>query len=494
MSNGRGSLSFVKALAALVALCVLFVANAAWAACTEGTSRPCTLSGCSGRTYCEDGSYSECVVPSSCSGTNVPLSVKLRSEGIAGGRFDVTDTSFPIGREKQVFFMKDTSFTIRADASASVGVKEVKLLGTVSTKCEEASMSSIDRTGVTIVDAGSSESNLYAANIPVYTSSSLATSIAMNLATQTCGSSELDRIVVKVWAEAKDNYGTTARSHTVEFIYVETPRFITLNIHEGRQDDDIGGKYDLDGTVAHIVRSRPDVVVLQDVRRYFDSKTNFDDQVPLLQQKLKMPYVYFRIGQENSQPIWCYTVNPFDPICQYDKRQSGQLLLSRFPITSTYNHFFYNREFHDIQNGWQQPGALEATLDTGGPMLLVGAIHYPIYCATDDVPSPVCQYDASVKIRDAFSNRGMPTIIGGDFNAYRDQWQMSPIENSFLDEVSDFVSDPQYSIDNIFVWNAGTAPRFEVVSAYFTDLPPGVVNPTDEHGLKVARVRVINYP
>lgn len=129
---------------------------------------------------------------------------------------------------------------------------------------------------------------------------------------------------------------------------------MSFNIHHGVGTD---GALDLGRISATVAGTAADVVGLQEVDRHFSSRSEFEDQTARLAAALGMQWVF---GANLDR----------DPSGESDRRrQYGNAILSRFPITS------WSSIPLPRFPGTEQRGLLAATLDVDGVPLSAFCTH-----------------------------------------------------------------------------------------------------------------------
>jgi hypothetical protein len=131
-------------------------------------------------------------------------------------------------------------------------------------------------------------------------------------------------------------------------------RVACFNIHHGVGHDDV---LDLERQARLLERNRADVIGLQEVDRHWSERSDWVDQAAWFGQRLRMEYVH---GANLD-------LDPPEP--GLPRRRYGTALLSRWPIISSRNTYL------PWEEGTEQRGLLEITVDLHGTELRVGNTH-----------------------------------------------------------------------------------------------------------------------
>jgi endonuclease/exonuclease/phosphatase family metal-dependent hydrolase len=185
-------------------------------------------------------------------------------------------------------------------------------------------------------------------------------------------------------------------------------RVMTYNIQSGHGA--------LDGTIAAIRESAPDVVALQEVDVHWADRSAFADQATILGERLAMSVRFARI----------YRIPNVDPAAP--PREFGVALLSKFPIVAWRNDTITRLSTQDTSPvPGPAPGLLEARLDAGGTTIRVFNTHLDY---RGDPSVRRLQVSEMLRAIDASS---MPTIVFGDLNAASDAPELAPLMRRLRD-------------------------------------------------------------
>lgn len=218
----------------------------------------------------------------------------------------------------------------------------------------------------------------------------------------------------------------------------DTIRVMTYNIHQA-MDADI--RVDLEAIAETIESQNPDVISLNEVNRA-RSTNGFVDTLPLLSQRLGMPYVFG---------------------ANYADGQYGNAILSRYPIIDW-------RNVHYRENTTEVRGLLIALIDSPGGQISVFSTHL------DHIGGKNNARSAQVSEALSIISNTPRAIFLGDLNAEPDKPEIQPIyEGGFTDVLLaagkedvytfwDAEPRPGRRIDYIF-----TTPELEVLDAWTVD-------------------------
>ncbi|NRP70923.1 hypothetical protein ILFOPFJJ_01805 [Ensifer psoraleae] len=199
-------------------------------------------------------------------------------------------------------------------------------------------------------------------------------------------------------------------------------RVVTFNIRYGKGTD---GVYDLSRTIDAITGY--DLIALQEVDRHWD-RSNNDDQVALLAQAFPNYYL-----------AWVPSVDILKSPDAQDlidnRRQFGNLLLSRFPILTIRHHSF--QSYRAAKQLSIHRGMIEAVVDMAGRTIRVYVVHL-------SYPLPGCKQGHVSRFLEIFrgAEREGPPIAGEHSDT---SWTAEPcpsyVPNSSI-VLGDFNLDP----------------------------------------------------
>ncbi|MFG1910733.1 endonuclease/exonuclease/phosphatase family protein [Kribbella sp. NPDC048928] len=168
-----------------------------------------------------------------------------------------------------------------------------------------------------------------------------------------------------------------------------TVKTLTFNIHHGAGVD---GVLDLERVAKTIEASGAGVVGLQEVDKYFDARSNWENQPAWLAARLKMSYVFA------ANLDW----DPAEP--GKPRRQYGTLVLSKYPIVDSRNTLL------PLHAGSEQRGLLETLIDVAGTPLRFADTHL----TTINDGERIEQVNAIVAL---LKDAPEATLLVGDLNA-----------------------------------------------------------------------------
>jgi endonuclease/exonuclease/phosphatase family metal-dependent hydrolase len=192
-----------------------------------------------------------------------------------------------------------------------------------------------------------------------------------------------------------------------------TLKVMNYNTHHGVGTD---GRYDLDRIATVIASQHPDIVSLNEVM-YNSSYGNGENQPAtyksLLQQKTGQTWyaVYARMDGDWSSTSWAV----------------GNLLLSRFPFSSTSRYALYNNAT-----------AARGTVIVNGRTINVFSTHVSYASATD-------RKTQTTQVKNWAASWAENRIVMGDFNARPGTTDYSIMATSYLDAWAEAVKSGTYS-------------------------------------------------
>lgn len=180
-------------------------------------------------------------------------------------------------------------------------------------------------------------------------------------------------------------------------------RVMSYNIHHGAGTD---GVYDLRRVIDVIESVDPDIVALQEIdKNYYvpwreSSRSDLDDQPELLTDWSNMNAEYF------VHIDYAGTEDHFD---NYEdaKGQYGDLILSKYPILAS-EFYPFNAQQHE--DDYYHNGIGETKINAKGA-------HFWFYTVHPNAFSLEMNRKQQEQIIQTTSNRELPRILGGDFNA-----------------------------------------------------------------------------
>ncbi|CAG7625068.1 endonuclease/exonuclease/phosphatase family protein [Paenibacillus allorhizosphaerae] len=251
--------------------------------------------------------------------------------------------------------------------------------------------------------------------------------------------------------------GATTKEYRVQFTGEKTDldmplKVMSFNIHHGADSDE---NYDLEKTADVIRQSGAEVIGLQEVDRYYSSRSNLEDTIGRLAEMLGMHYAYgANLDRAPQQPGL--------PNSQY-----GTAVLSKYPILEQRNYAL-------TSYGQEQRGLLETRIDMNAIPLYFYSTHLGL-----DAVQQQTQTDEILAIA---GEKDGPKIIVGDFNARPYSPDMRRIAAAFQEP---FASQPNaYTIDSKrpyakidYIWASdklllGDAERAQVIQTQVSDHLP----------------------
>ncbi|WP_229683091.1 endonuclease/exonuclease/phosphatase family protein [Virgibacillus oceani] len=187
---------------------------------------------------------------------------------------------------------------------------------------------------------------------------------------------------------------------------------MTFNIHAGIGSD---GVYDINRTAETIRSSGADIVGLQEVDVNWGYRSNFDDQVQYLAEKLDMHAFFAPIY--NQEPL-----NEGEP-----RRKYGLAVLSNYPIIKAKNYEITRLSTQDAN---PVPGPAPGF---PGVLINVKGIHVPFYVTHLDYRGD--PYIREMQVDDMLNiiSEQKNAILVGDMNAAPDAPELKPLFERFQD-------------------------------------------------------------
>ncbi|HLR08611.1 MAG TPA: endonuclease/exonuclease/phosphatase family protein [Bacillota bacterium] len=238
----------------------------------------------------------------------------------------------------------------------------------------------------------------------------------------------------------------------------------TYNIQAGMNND---GKYDLDSTAETIRKSGADIIGLNEVDVHWGSRSEFDNVVKILANKLGMEYFFAPIY--NLDPS-----NPEDP-----NRQYGVAILSKYPIVHAENHYMTRLSTQDPDPSPQlMPGFLQAQIHINGADVWFYVTHldyrkdpYIREMQVEEMLGIISEHDHN--------------ILVGDMNAEPDAPELAPLFQTFQDAWASIHDSPGYTfpaddpvkrIDNVLLSPDIEIQSSQVIESLASDHFPVVAN------------------
>lgn len=225
-------------------------------------------------------------------------------------------------------------------------------------------------------------------------------------------------------------------------------------------------EYDIDRIADVIRESGADIVGLQEVDVHWDTRSNFDDTIALLAEKLDMFYFF--------API--YDMEPYNP--GEPNRQFGVGILSKYPIISAENREISRLSTQDPDpTPKPAPGFAEVIINVKG-------IHIPIYSTHLDYRGdPTVRKMQVAEMLEIMEEHPGQKILFGDMNAKPNAPELQPLFNYLNDVFNDgkkhntFPSDkPDRRIDYILPSEEIKVEYYETIKTQASDHLPIVAD------------------
>ncbi|WP_010531436.1 endonuclease/exonuclease/phosphatase family protein [Lentibacillus jeotgali] len=249
-----------------------------------------------------------------------------------------------------------------------------------------------------------------------------------------------------------------------------TIKVMTYNIHAGIGSD---GNYDIDRIADVIEASDADVIGLQEVDKNWGYRSNFEDGLQKLAEKLDMHA--FMAPIYNQDPI-----NEGDP-----RRKYGVAVLSKYPIIDSANRAITRLSTQDANpEPTPAPGFAETVINAKGAMFSFYVTHLDY---RGDPYVREMQVNDMLDIIPADSN----AILTGDMNAGPDAPELSPLFSRFNDAWAEsgegegytyLASSPSKRIDYILTSQGLGVSNAKVIDTLASDHLPVVTDVTLKRG------------
>jgi endonuclease/exonuclease/phosphatase family metal-dependent hydrolase len=253
-------------------------------------------------------------------------------------------------------------------------------------------------------------------------------------------------------------------------------RVMSYNIHYGSGFDNV---YDIQRLADVMRESGADIIGLQEVDVHWGSRTNFDDDIKILAEKLDMNYFF--------API--YDMDPYNP--GESRRQFGVAVLSKYPIISAVNE--------EITRLSTQSANPEPALAPGFAHVLINVkgVHVPVYVTHLDYRSdPKVRILQVADMLNVMSQDHREKILMGDMNAAPKAPELAPLFTNFNDILAlpdpsrgttsnnyTFPANkPNERIDYILTSDGIKTESYEVINTLASDHRPVVADLILERG------------
>lgn len=253
--------------------------------------------------------------------------------------------------------------------------------------------------------------------------------------------------VALLWVSLSPSYETYAVQGLSQ-LEKTTVKVATFNVAAGRGTD---GAYNLERIATAIENTEADIIGLQEVDVHWGDRSNNDNMVALLAERLDMEY-YFA-------PIY-----DFDPAGEGEpRRKFGVAVLSKYPITNAANREIARLSTQDPNPVPKPaPGFLEAQINVNGAEVAFYVTHLdyradPIVreMQVADMEEIMAAHTYSILVGDMNARPDAPELQPL-FQKYADAWEWSLEEDGYTYPAA----SPDRRIDFVFA-----SPRIEVHSA-----------------------------
>lgn len=239
---------------------------------------------------------------------------------------------------------------------------------------------------------------------------------------------------------------------------------MSYNIYHGTGTD---GQLDLERTADVIRESGADIIGLQEVDVHWGNRSNFQNQVKLLAEKLNMNH------------FWAPIYNLEPAASGKPRREYGLAVLTEYPILRSENHEIARLSPILGPEPQMAPGFPEVVVNVRGVTVTFYATHLDY---RGDPSVRTMQVEDMLEIIDADSG---PTVLVGDLNAPPDAQELAPLWDEFDDAWDAEGTGPGYTypaedpvkrIDYVLTSPTVETDSVEVVEALAADHRPVVAD------------------
>jgi endonuclease/exonuclease/phosphatase family metal-dependent hydrolase len=214
----------------------------------------------------------------------------------------------------------------------------------------------------------------------------------------------------------------------------DSVKVMSFNIAHGLGMD---GLVNLEKTALVIENSQADVIGLQEVDRYFSSRSSFVDQVAWLGGRLGMYTAYG--ANLDMEPIRA----------GHPRRQYGNAILSKYPIKYVENHSL--TPVHCEFGNNEQRGVLEAVVEMEGTLLHIFNTHLAL--KEEELKMSIDELLSLTK------KCKLPHVLLGDFNAPPDHEGIQRLNRHFTDAFLKLKKGDAYTYPTRYT-NAATGENY----------------------------------
>lgn len=227
-------------------------------------------------------------------------------------------------------------------------------------------------------------------------------------------------------------------------------KVLTYNIRHGVGMDQ---KLNLQRIADTIAAAGADLVGLQEVDRFWSERSNWEDQIQILANELRMHYVY----------LPALDLEPIQP--GGNRRQYGLAVLSRYPVLETVNRLLTSER--------EQRGLMQVTVDIYSSK----PVHFfNTHCGLSAAER---KKQTAEIIQYVQKQQSGPSIIVGDFNADLHSEEMQQIAGCFHEVLSGqpdaltFPSNqPKVKLDHIFYTDGLALQDAQIIQTEASDHLP----------------------
>jgi hypothetical protein len=463
------------ALAACAAALALCTAAPAHAACVDGESRTCIADdGCPGRSYCDGKVWGECYASTACHQPPPPY-VSFQTTGLGAGREVVVTASNSgpgIDRFPTYLFTKgQRQVTFHATGTDSTsGVTSIKLTGTLTVTCARQRL-----TRFTPEVRGTTTQTLYSMTTGSQPLPSLGTTQPVDFLSfdleNRCSTGSLPwKQEVTLHAEATNAAGLTRTTYQKRFIFMQSFKVATYNIHRGTNS---AGTDTIDRIAWHLNQNEVDVVVLQEADSTTVNRLALSPEIGELNRYVRLAgnndlaiFSKFPVIEHQSLPH-SLPISGYDPRWHYVKLDLGGFHAKVANLHLIANSVAHNRDIDPVPHRRQDMEDVMAQMRApGSPALIAGDIN-----------------------TDGFVDGSGYSVFRNEMEPLAFWW---PYQHVCLATGCPATGDDglRFNLDQIWAWD--TTPGLRFVDGYMAN-PTYGTEPSD-HTMQVSRVALREAP
>ncbi|WP_158616710.1 endonuclease/exonuclease/phosphatase family protein [Corallococcus sp. CA054B] len=359
----------------------------------------------------------------------IVITPSLRSEGLGSGN---EVSAIPQGASALRSFVYPRDFNFIASVDAGPAISTLRLSGSVDVKCELGGVEYSFQTPFLQDLAGNGST----------AGLTLTRSFSTNSALCPAG---YRRVAVRYQAVAtafpSTGPGVSTLTGTAE--YLRWLKFMTWNIHHGVGRDQVLNLQRISDT---LLASGAHFAGFQDVDRYWSGRSDCKNQPMLLQQQTGWAMRYSASLDQSGNIFQCGLGN---------RRQYGNLILSRFPIQSDAIWYLY------YPDGYERRSAIGAVVSIGGTSITIFSSHLQHGSGSS---LETIRYFQAMDLMEFINLYSGPRVLMADLNAIETAWELQPVRDGLQDTWFAAGNPSADRIDYIFSTPLPVARSYKVAS------------------------------